>query len=156
MANGDGESYDALVPIALVGAAAIGAYMLFGRTLSVTPPPGTGIHWSILGIGAGDTAPLGGSLTVKVDAIDLPHDTVEVWAYVGANPDVIDATSAYKLGQGFEPFVMPLPIDSRIGGRGHYLRVVLSLRKGGLEVAQGDPHRAGFDSRLLSNPILVV
>lgn len=40
MANGDGESYDALVPIALVGAAAIGAYMLFGRTLSVTPPPG--------------------------------------------------------------------------------------------------------------------
>lgn len=146
MANGkNGESYDALVPIALVGVAAVAAYMVLSRTQG---GPGTDLlSWSIAGA-PGGVAPKTGSLDVRVESFDLPYDIIEVWAE-GSYTLTMPVGSEHQWGNltaGPSSVVIPLEADY---AQYDYLFVWLVARTAGVMTVSGNPHDAGYDPRLM-------
>lgn len=153
MANGgkNGESYDALVPIALIGVAAVGAYALLRRVQGGAG--GDLLSWSIAGA-PGGIASKTGTLTVTVQSFDLPADVIEVWA-VGSYTPMMPTGSEHLWGLGNSlPVSVQIPLRADYS-QFDYLFVWLVARTAGVLTVSGNPHDAGYDPRLMKMVRLV-
>lgn len=135
---------EALGPIALIGAVAIGAYMLFGQG-GDEPEPGGPLNWFLEGVSGGQAA-RGSVIGVNVRHIDLPHDALRIAAATLSPGGVVDPSTWRQWAAGREP--MQVSINTGYYGQGAGILIALEVLYGGLIVATGAPGQAGYDARL--------